>query len=73
MTEGTGAVESGEKEAEGDLIVPFKYLKGDESESGAGLFSLVTGDRMRGNGLTLHQGRFELEARYHEKLYRKGC
>ena len=44
MTEGTGAVESGEKEAEGDLIVPFKYLKGVYSESGVGLFSLLTGD-----------------------------
>ena len=32
-----------------DVIVLFQYLKGAYSESGAGLFSLVTGDKMRGN------------------------
>ena len=38
-------------------------MKGTYSESGVGLFSLLTGDRMRGNGLKLHQGKFRLEMR----------
>ena len=37
----------------GDLIAAFIYLKCDFSKSGIGLFSLVTGDRMRGSGLKL--------------------
>ena len=43
----------------------FQYLKGAYSKSGAGLFSLVTGDRTRGNGLKLHQGKFRLVIRKH--------
>jgi len=38
----------------GDVIALFQYLKSDYSESGADLFSLLTGDRMRGNGLKSH-------------------
>jgi len=38
-------------------------LKGAYSESGVGLFSLVTGDTTRGTGLKLHQGKFSLDIR----------
>ena len=41
----------------------FQYLKGAYSESGAGLFSLVIGDRRRANGLKLCQGKFRLDIR----------
>ncbi|GAB0208078.1 mitochondrial enolase superfamily member 1 [Grus japonensis] len=47
----------------GDLIVAYHYLKGAYRKDGEGLFIRECGDRTRGDGFKLKEGRFRLNVR----------
>ena len=46
---------------QGDLIAAFQYLKGVYKHEGNQHFTWVDGDRTRGNGFKLKEGRFRFD------------
>ncbi|KFQ93907.1 hypothetical protein Y956_11179, partial [Nipponia nippon] len=47
----------------GDLVAAFQYLKGAYKKDGEGLFSRASGNKTRGHGFKLKEGRFRLDIR----------
>jgi len=54
-----------QKRLRGDLIALYSFLRRGCGKRGVNLFSLVSRDRVHGNGLELHQGRFRFDIEKH--------
>lgn len=48
---------------QGDLLAPFRYLKGTYKEAGAGLFTRACSDGTRDGGFKLKNVRFRIDNR----------
>jgi len=51
------------RKLQGDLTAAFHYLNGAYKKAGEGLFTRACGDRIRGSGFKLKEGRFRLDIR----------